>query len=49
MNVQSREAIKQLARQAAKQGNDVCHYPYGSEERAIWVDAYAAALDVIEA
>lgn len=45
MNIYSRVAIQNAARRAAEKRNDYCEYPYGSEHRAIWVDAYVAALD----
>jgi hypothetical protein len=45
MNIQSRKAIEQQARKAAETRNDNCPYPYGSDQRSIWVDTYSAALD----
>lgn len=45
MNIQSREAIKEQAQKAAETRNDNCPYPYGSDQRSVWVDAYSAALD----
>ncbi len=48
MNIASRPEIEARARKAAETRNDYCEYPYGSEHRAIWVDAYVAALDAKE-
>lgn len=46
MNIQSRAAIQNHAHEAHKNGQDesACRYPYGSEERAVWIDAYCELL-----
>ena len=51
MNIQSRHAIQQHAQQAVADGKSelACRYEYGTEERDIWMDAFAAALDPVEA
>jgi hypothetical protein len=48
MNIYSRVAIQNAARKAAERRNDNCPHQYGTEHRAIWVDAYVATLDDID-
>lgn len=50
MNIQSRQAIQQHARQAIADGKDesACRYEYGTDERNIWMDAFVAALNPLE-
>jgi hypothetical protein len=51
MNIQSRQAIQQHAQKAVADSKDesACRYEYGSEERNIWIDAFALALAPLEA
>jgi hypothetical protein len=46
MNASLKTAIQEHAVFAAinRDGEAVCRYPYGSNERNVWVDAFAAFL-----
>ncbi|MFC3107377.1 hypothetical protein ACFQAT_10335 [Undibacterium arcticum] len=47
MNIQSRNAIEQHAREAYmnEQDDSACRYPYGSTERNIWIDEFVKCAE----
>ncbi|NKI68922.1 hypothetical protein GN109_05770 [Collimonas pratensis] len=49
MNAAFKTAIQEHAVFAAinRDGEAACRYPYGSDERNVWMDAFAAALEAV--